>query len=383
VRFLHLVWRNLFRRKARTSFTLLSVAVGFLLFAYLSAIRVAFGMGVELTGNDRLILIHKVSLVMLLPESYQARLEAVPEVRDVAHATWFGGIYQDPKNFFPQMAVEPERWLRLYPEFVLPEEQRKAWLSTRTGAVAGRSLADRFGWKVGDRIPIQGTIWRKAGGGAWEFTLEGIYDGASRGTDTSQFFFHYSFLDEGREFGDGMVGWYAIRIEDGDRAPLVAEQIDRLFANSPYETKTTTEKAFAQAFANQVGDIGLIMTSILAAVFFTILLVAGNTMAQSVRERTSELAVLKTLGYKNGLILGLVLLESCLLSAAGGALGLGVGWLLVAQGDPTGGFLPAFYIPTGDLLLGGLLVALFGILTGVLPAVQATRLRIVDAIRRI
>ncbi|MBE3071757.1 MAG: FtsX-like permease family protein [Acidobacteria bacterium] len=383
MKLLPLVWKNLGRRKVRTTFTLLSILVAFVLFGYLSAITTAFGMGVELTGNDRLVLIHKVSLIQLLPESYQARLEAIPGVIDVCHQTWFGGIYQDPKNFFMQMPVEPERFLRLFPEFKLPEDQKKAWLADRRGAVVGRATAERFGWKIGDRIPIQGTIWRQKDGSAtWEFNLVGIYDGAKKGTDTTQFFFRYDYFNEARQFGEGAVGWYTIKINDPARAAQIAERIDATFANSPYETKTTTEKAFAQAFAKQVGDIGAIMQLILGAVFFTILLVAANTMAQSVRERTSELAVLKTLGFSNALVLTLVLVESLIIASVGGLLGLGLAWLMILRGDPTGGALPAFYLPVRSLALGVLFVFGLGLVAGIFPAVQAMRLRIVDALRR-
>ncbi len=383
MKLLPLVWKNLGRRKVRTTFTLLSILVAFVLFGYLSAITTAFGMGVELTGNDRLVLIHKVSLIQLLPESYQARLEAIPGVIDVCHQTWFGGIYQDPKNFFMQMPVEPERFLRLFPEFKLPEDQKKAWLADRQGAIVGRATAERFGWKVGDRIPIQATIWTKRdGSSAWEFNLVGIYDGERTGTDTTQFLFRYDYFDESRQFGQGAVGWYTIRINDPAHAAEIADRIDKTFANSPYETKTTTEKAFAQAFAKQVGDVGAIMRGILAAVFFTILLVTANTMAQAVRERTAELAVLKTLGFSNGLVLVMVLVESLCLSLAGGLLGLGLAWLLISRGDPTGGLLPAFYLPSRSAVLGAVFTVGLGFVAGVFPALQAMRLRIVDALRR-
>ena len=383
MKFLPLVWKNLGRRKIRTIFTLGSILVAFVLFAYLSALTTASGMGVELTGNDRLVLIHKVSLIQLLPESYQARIEAMPGVIDVCHQTYFGGIYQDPRNFFMQMPVEPERLLRLFPEFKLPEDQKRAWLADRQGAVAGRATAERYGWKIGDRIPIQGTIWtQKNGSATWEFNLVGIYDGEHTGTDTTQFLFRYDYFDEARSFGEGAVGWYVIRIADPARAAEIAQRIDATFANSPFETKTTTEKAFAQSFASQIGDVGAIMRGILGAVFFTILLVAANTMAQSVRERTSELAVLKTLGFSNGLVLTLVLLESLFLACVGGLLGLGLGWLLIQRGDPTGGLLPAFYLPLSSFLLSLLFVVGLGLVAGVFPAVQAMRLRIVDALRR-
>lgn len=384
MKYLPLIWRNLLRRKARTTFTALSVFVAFVLFGVLMAIRVAFTMGVDVAGVDRLVLIHKVSIIQLLPISYQERIRVVEGVAEVTHSTWFGGIYRDPSNFFPQMAVDPEPFLRMFPEFVLSDEAKAAWFEDQTGAIAGRALADRFDWKIGDRIPIQGTIWRIPGGAPWTFTLRGIYEAGQQGTDTTQFFFQHKYLDEVRRnsFGSGMVGWYTIRVEDPDRSADIAERIDAMFANSEYETKTSTEKAFAQAFASQVGDIGSIMIAITVAVFFTIMLVAGNTMAQSIRERISELAVLKTLGFSNALVLGLVLAESVLLAMLGGGAGLLVGWLFVSQGDPTGGFLPGFFIPAVNLLVGAVLVVALGLLTGIFPALTATRLRIADALRR-
>ncbi len=383
MKFLHLVRKNLTRKKARTIFTLLSILVAFLLFAYLGAIRQAFSMGIDMAGQDRLLLRHKISLIQLLPISYLDRIAAEPGVKDVAHFTWFGGIYQDPKNFFPQMPCDPERLLRLYPEYLLPEEHKKAWLAERTGAIAGRYLADRYGWKIGDRIPIQGTIWRpKTQGDTWEFTLVGIYEGKEKGTDTTGFFFRYDYFDEMRRFGQGLMGWYVIRIDDPDRAVEIAAAIDGTFANSEYETKTEPEKAFMQGFANQVGNVGAIITAVVTGVFFMILLVSGNTMAQSVRERISELAVLKTLGYTGGLVLTLVLVESLLLASVGGGLGLALGWLLASFGDPTPGFLPIFFVPVSWLGVGVGLIAALGLLAGAIPASQAMRLRIVDALRR-
>ncbi len=383
MKYLFFVWKNLTRKKVRTLFTLLSILMAFVLFAYLGAIQQAFSMGVDLAGQDRLLLRHKVSLIQLLPISYLDRIESIEGVKEAAHFTWFGGIYQDPKNFFAQMPTDPERLLALYPEYLLPEDQKKAWLAERTGAIAGRYLVDRYGWKIGDRIPIQGTIWRpKTEGNTWEFTLVGIYEGAEKGTDTTQFFFRYDYFDEMRQFGQGLVGWYGIRITDPDRTAEIAKRIDGRFANSEYETKTESEKAFVQGFANQVGNIGAIITAVLAAVFFTILLVALNTMAQSVRERTSELAVLKTLGYPSGLVLVLVLAESVVLAAVGGGLGLGLGKFLTGLGDPTGGFLPIFFLPARHAAIGVVLILLLGFLAGILPAVQAMRLKIVDALRR-
>ena len=383
MRFWPLLWSALRRKRVRTFFTLLSIVIAFLLFGYLAAVNMAFRLGVDVTGADRLVLRHKVSFSILLPESYLGRIEASPGVVKATHASWFGGIYQEPKNFFPQMAVQPEGYLSLYPEFLLPEEQKKAWLADRTVAIVGRNTAERFGWKVGDRIPIQATVWRKADGtSTWEFNLVGIYDGAEDGTDTTQFLFRYDYFDEARMFAKGQVGWYIIRVNDPAHADDIAQRMDAQFANSFYETKTSTEKAFIQGFAKQIGNIGAIIGGILSAVFFTILLVTGNTMMQSVRERTSELAVLKTVGFSNRLVLGLVLAESLALAAAGGALGLGLAWWAIRQGDPTGGALPIFFLPPQDLALGGGFIVALGLLTGLVPGVQAMRLRVVDALRR-
>lgn len=384
MKYLHLLRKNLGRRKVRTLFTALSIFVAFVLFMILSALATGFTGGVELAGADRLITIHKVSIIQLLPAAYEADIEAVPGVVNAAHAVWFGGVYQDPKNFFAQMAVEPEEWLALHPELVLTDAEREAWLADRTGAVVGEALAGRFGWEVGDRIPIQGTIWpRKDGSRTWEFNLRGIYEGAEEGTDDTQFFFQHEFLDEARAYGEGLVGWYVVKIADPQRADAIAEAVDAEFANSPSETKTTTEKAFVQAFANQIGDVGTIVTGILAAVFFTMLLVAGNTMAQAVRERTGELAVLKTLGFTDGKVLGLVLAESLAVAALGGVLGLAAGWVVVSgMASELGAFLPAVYVRPRDLALGAALVALVGVVAGILPALQAMRLEVVQALRR-
>jgi len=383
MKYLPLLWRTLFRRKVRTIFTLLAVLVAFTLFGFLVAIGAAFSMGVELTGNERLVMIHKVSLIQLLPESYLERIRATPGVVDACSHTYFGGIYQDPKNFFMQIPVDPECMLRMYPEFTLPEEQKKAWIADRQGAIVGRQTAAKFGWKVGDRIPLQATIWTKQDNSQnWEFNIDGIYSGTEQGTDETQFFFHYKYFDESRQFANGNVGWYVVRIANASQAPQIAAALDEQFANSPAETKTSTEKAFAQAFANQVGNIALIVRSIIAMAFFIILLVTANTMAESVRERTGELAVLKTLGFSDGLVLALVLAESCVIAGAGGLLGLGLAAVMV-PGIPTGNLLQALYVPKSSFITGLALVVGLGVVSGLFPALRAMRLRIVDALRRV
>lgn len=383
MKFFHLVWHNLQRRKLRTLLTLLSVFVAFLLYGLLCTVKEAFTAGVTLAGADRLIVRHKVSLIMNLPVTYRARMERIPGVAAAMHWTWFNGIYQnEPKNFFGSFPVDPEPLLAMYPEYLLPEDQKQAWLKTRTGAMVGRTLANRFNWKIGDRVQLTSPIWPRKGDQAWEFEIAGIFDGAKKGTDTSGFFFRYDYFDEARSYGEGLVGWYVARVSDPERAVEVAKAIDAEFANSPYETKAEPEGAFAQGFVQQVGNIGTILVAILSAVFFTILLVTGNTMAQAVRERTGELGVLKAMGFPDGLVLGLVLFESCVIALVGGLAGLGAAWLVTAGGSPVPAMLPVFYLPPRDLLYGVGFVAALGIAAGILPALQAMRLQIADALRR-
>lgn len=385
MKFVPLIWRNLLRRKVRTTLTIGCIFIGFLLFAVVMAFKAAFSMGIDIAGADRLMTIHKVSLIQLIPRSYKGRIEALEGVSAVTHANWFGGYYQEPSNFIANFAVEPEPYLRMYPEFVLPEEQKKAWIANRSGAVVGIDTARKFGWKVGDRVPLISPIYRKPDGGPWDFVIEGIYDSPVKGTDKTMFWFHYDYVNEVFRNAPAVrdqVGWYVIKVEDPETSDQLAKRIDALFANSSAETKTATEKAFVSDFAKQVGDISTIMIAIASMVMFFILFVAGNAMAQSIRERTSELAVLKTLGFSDGRILTLVLVESCVIALIGGGLGLGLGWLFISQGDPTGGMLPAFYFPVPDLILGGVLVLLLGLGTGLLPAIQAQRLKIVTALRR-
>ena len=381
MKFLPLLWSSLWRKKIRTIFTLLSIFVAFLLFGLLMTIRGAFSFGIDIAGIDRLVLIHKVSLIMPLPVSYLPRLNTTEGVTLATHNTWFGGVYQDPSNFFAQIAVEPEPFMKLYPEYQVPPEQMQAWLADRQGVMVGVDLAKRFGWKVGDRVPIVGTIWQPKQGQVWEFNIAGLYDGEA-GVDKTQFFFRYDYLDENRLQGEGLVGWYIVKISDPGAAQQMGATFDGMFANSSAETKTTTEKGFVEGFAKQVGDIGAIMIAITIAVLFTMILVAANTMAQSVRERTSEVGVLKTLGFSNATILVLVLSESVLIAVIGGGLGLLAAWAFVQQGDPTGGMLPIFVLPIRDVVLGGALIVTLGLLAGALPAMNAMNLKITDALRR-
>jgi putative ABC transport system permease protein len=386
MKFMPLVWRNLMRRKIRTIVTMLTIIVAFLLFGVLMAIRAAFSMGVDVAGADRLMVVHRVSIIQPLPRSYGPKIRSTAGVTDLTHANWFGGYYQEPTNFIANMAVDPESWLRMYPEFQLPEEQKQAWFKNRGGAIVGIDTARKFGWKIGDRVPLISPIYRKPDNSPWDFTIEGIYDATAPGVDKTQFFFHYEYMNEtlraARAGFSDIIGWYVVRVEDPSSADQLAKRIDGTFQNSTAETKTATEKVFASEWAKQVGDIGAIMVAITAVVMGFILFVAGNAMAQSIRERTNELGVLKTLGFTDGRILAIVLLESCAIAVIGGGIGLLFAWAIIAQGDPTGGFLPIFHFPTRDLVLGVLLVAVLGIGTGLLPALQASRLKIVDALRK-
>lgn len=384
MKYFWLIWKNAWRKKIRTSLTILSVFVAFLLFALLSAIGYAFKSGADVADAERLVVIEKISLINPLPVSYQNRIASTPGVVAVTHASWFGGYYQEPRNQFGQFPVEPDSYLAMYPEFEIPPEQLEAWKKNRQGAIVGQELADAFGWKVGDRIPIQATIWtRQDGARTWEFDLEGIFSTADPRGSTALMLFQYDYFDEARAFGQGTVGWYILRVEKGADPVQVANAIDAQFANSPAETDTSTEAAFAQSFAKQFGNIALIVTLILGAVFFTLLLVSGNTMSQSVRERIAELAVLKTLGFADRSVLGIVLSESILIMLIGGLLGLGLGWFLVqGMAEEFGAFLPGVFLSPAAMLTAVAIMFGAGILAGLFPAVQAMRLSIVDALAR-
>jgi putative ABC transport system permease protein len=380
MKYLHLLTSNLFRKKIRTTLTIGSFAVALFLFGLLAVVRGAFNQGLDVAGADRLVIINKVSLIQPLPISYKERLLQIPGVKGVTHANWFGGVYQDERNFFPQFAIDTETYRDMFPEFVMPEEQWKAFVGDREGVIVGEDLVKRFHWKIGDRVPIKGTIFP----GTWEFNIRGIYHGSRQADDTTQFWFHYKLLEERQnQYWHGLVGWYTVRIDNPDHAVGIAKAIDESFANSPWETKTDTEKAFAASFVKQAGNIQFLMLSIGGVVFFTLLLVTGNTMAIAVRDRVRELAVLKAVGYSDTFVLGLVLGESLLLALVGGGIGILLAKLLTLNGDPTRGMLPFFYLPLSAAAAGIVLALLVGILGGILPALSAMRLKVVDALRRV
>ena len=385
MKYLGLIWRNVWRKKVRTSLTILSVLIAFLLFALLNAVGHALTAGAPLSAAQRLVVIDKISLINLLPISYGNKIAAIPGVRAVTHATWFGGYYQDPKNQFGQFPTDAEAYFDIYPELELPDEQFEAFMNNRTGAVVGEALAEQYGWKVGDRIPISATIWtKKDGGRTWEFDLEGIFTTSDPRGTTAFMLFQYDYFNEARQFGDGLVGWYVLSVAGGADPVEVANAIDAEFANSPRETETSTEQAFVASFAKQYGNIALIVQLILGAVFFTLLLVTGNTMAQSVRERVPELAVLKTVGFKDGTVLGIVMAESILIMVIGGGLGLGIGWM-VAQGmnEALAAMIGGGIFFSGQAFLVALVIMIgAGVAAGIFPALKAMRFSIVDALAR-
>jgi putative ABC transport system permease protein len=384
VKYLHLIWAALLRRKARTIFTVLSVLTAFLLFGLLDTVRTAFNnVGGSVAGADRLVTVSKISFTMALPMSLYTRIQAVPGVDAVSYANWFGGQYQDGRDFFPSQAVA-KNFFDLYPEWQMPAAQRKAFRDTRTGAVVGETLAKRMGWKIGDKIPLQATIFpQKGGANTWVFDLVGIYHVThveARGNENN-FWFNYDYFDEARQFGQGTVGRYAVKLADPQQATSVEQAIDALSADSDHETKTETEQAFTAALVGQFADIGLIVGSIMGAVFFTLVLLTGNTMAQAVRERIPELAVLKTIGFSRRSVLTLVLGEAVLLLAIGASIGLflaGIAAAAVQSQIGTQLVLP----PVGatEWLRGLALAAVIGIIVGFLPARRGMRLRIVDAL---
>jgi putative ABC transport system permease protein len=384
MKYFHLIWSALFRRKTRTIFTLISIMAAFLLFGLLNAVRVAFTSGSDsLAGAERLVVASRFSIMTGLPESLSARIAAIPGVEGVGHENWFGGVYQDPKNFVFSFAVD-ENYLATNPDILLTPEQRKAFAQTQDGALVGAALAARYHWKVGQQIPLQSQIFpRKDGDKTWPFTIVGIYKTAKdapNGTD-QLFLLRWKYFDEANMYSSHEVGWYTVKLADPKQADKVGHAIDALSANSDHETKTQTANAFNASFAKQIGNIGLIVEAIMAAVFFTLILLTGNTMAQAVRERIPELAVLKTIGFSNRSVLALVLAESILLLLIGGVIGVAIATVLapgLAKGS--GGFIQLPRIGASSWIEGLVLMILIGIVVGVLPALRGMRLKIVDAL---
>ena len=379
MKFLPLIFANLSRKKLRTTLTIGSFAVALFLFGFLAVIHGAFEGGVSLAGIDRHMVINKVSIIQPLPISYRDQILRIPGVKLVTYDIWFGGIYQDPKNFFPSFVIDTANQRQVFPELAVSDDQWNAFMADREGAIVGSQTAKRFGWKLGDRIPLKAPIY----GGSWEFNIRGIYTGAREGDDLTQFWIRNDYFDERRTFGKGQIGWYTVKLDSPDDSTRVVKAIDDTFANSPYETKSETLQAMAASWVKQAGNIEFLILAIGGIVFFTLLLVTGNTMALAVRERMGELAVMKAVGFSDQFVLLIVLAESVLIAVVGGAIGLGFSKLFTLGGDPTGGVLQSFFLPGSAILLGMIAAFAVGILAGILPASSAMRLRVVDALRRV
>ena len=385
MKYLHLIWAALFRRKTRTILTLVSIIAAFLLFGMLDAVRTGFDQaGNSANGAERLQTGSRLSFIQTLPQSLEARIAQVPGVKMVTYANWFGGAYQDPHNQVFSFAVEPN-YLDLYPEMEVSAAERKAFDNTRTGALVGEKLAERFHWKVGDKIPMQSTIFpNHEGSKNWTFDIVGILhskDKKAGGFYDQMFLLNWKYFDETTPYNRGQVGWYVTRVTDVNQADRVAKAIDAISANSDHETRTQTEAAATASWMKQLADIGLIVSSIMGAVFFTLLLLSGNTMMQAVRERTSELAVLKTIGFSSHAVMAMVLAESVLLLLLGGVLGLLLAVVVVGGFHAaTGGAIPMAPVGADIWVHGLLLMLVVGLLVGALPALRAMRLNIVDAL---
>ena len=383
MKYFWLIWAQLFRSRTRTLFTLLSIVTAFLLFGMLDSVRVAFASGgTSVAGANRLIVASRLSITQSLPIRLESQIRQIEGVDDVTYAMWFGGIYQDQKNFFPNFSVAPN-YFDLMTELEISGEQVQAFHNTRTGAIVGESLARQFGWKIGDTIPLQATIFPRGGSNDWPLQLVGTFKSKNTATaanEERQLMMNWKYFDESNDYIKNQVSWYTVRLDNPDHASRVAQAIDAISANSDHETKSQSESAFQQAFIKQFADIGMIVTSIMGAVFFTLLLLTGNTMAQAVRERVPELATLKTLGFKDSTVLTLVMVESVLLIGLGGLIGMGLAALILpAIGPKSMGMLPP-HVPTPTWLMGLGLIVVIGIIVGLLPALRAKRLKIVDAL---
>lgn len=380
MKFIPLIWAMLWRKKVRTSLTLLSIMIAFLLFGMLQGVNSAFKQTIERSNVNRLVVTNRISITENLPYAYMQQIEALPGVERVSHESWFGPYYQDPKNFIAAFPVEPEREFPAHPEYVLPKDQLAALEHTRDGAVVGASLAKKYGWKIGDRIPLHSTIWVKTadGNSDWDFTIVGIYQDPADSSREDAMFFNYKYFDEARSFAKGTVGWYIVVVKDPSQSAQVAKEIDDHFANSSDETKAQTEKEFQQSFMKQIGDINLIVTYILFAVFFALLFAVGSTVMQAVREQVPELAVLKTLGFSDTRMLVLVLVQSLTLCIVAALLGLGIADLLFPVLRNTLGVVK---LPVTVIAEGVLMSALLAVATGIVPAWRAKRLVIVEALR--
>jgi putative ABC transport system permease protein len=379
MKYFPLLWAGLWRKRTRTLFTILSVIVAFLLFGLLQGVNSWLSNAVADSRVNRLYTVSRISFVEPLPLSYLPRIESVPGVGRVAYFHWFGGYYQDPKNNVFSYVTEPARAFEVFPDWKVPKDQLDRMVRTRDGAIIGGALAKKFGWKIGDRVPLKTSIWtKKDGSSTYDFEIVGIFTSPEQPTNEQLFILNYDYFDEARSFGNGQVGWYAFSIRDPTQAAAISAAIDKMFRNSPNETKTQTEKEFAQARVKQIGDIGFMVNAIVGAVLFTLVFLTGNTMMQSVRERIPELAVLKTVGFTDGAVTTLVIAESVLLCLFAAAIGLALASMLFpAVGMFIGGKVA---LPAGVFVAGAGAAVLLALASGLPPAWRANRLTVVDAL---
>ncbi len=382
-------WRlfraDLTRHPTRMILTALSLVLAFLLFGLLQPIRTMFSEGVNTDNDVRLIVGPKHSVADMLPAAHGQRIAALPNIEAMAHTTWFGGTYKDPANFFAQFAVTPDEFLRINREIALPAEQAEQFRSNRRAAIAGKSLAERFGWQVGDTITLIPNIWHNKDGGAWDFELAGIFESTNEALiGNDGFYFGYAYFDEYRAFANGTVGTFIVEVSEPGDVSATASSIDAEFTNSNNETRTLTSGQYALSFARQMGEVGLMATLILGAVLFTLVMLTGHTMARAIHERVAEVAVLRVLGFRSEAIAGLLLLESVGLTLIAGLIGLGLAYAVAVQIDqlvPQVRQLGGLTM-TGEVALQGAALAI-AIGTGValLPILSAVRRDIVPALR--
>ena len=378
MKFSRLVVANLLRNKIRTILTIFSVLVAFFLYGTLRTVVTTLDAATEVGSEARLVTSNASGITFVLPQSYSQRLETFEGVRSVSWANWFGGYYQDPQDFFAQFAVDPETYLAMYPEVLIPDDQKQAFLAEQTAALVGQGLMEKYGWRVGQSVSLKGTIFA----GDWDFVIRAVYTPENPSFSDEAMYFHYDYLYEGTNRRIS-PGWYILQLEDPESAAALSERIDLEFENSTAPTKTETEKAFQAGFVTMWGNVGFLMRAIGTAVFFAILLVAANTMMMSARERVGEIAVLKTLGFQNGTLLTLVLVESMTIALVGGTIGLGLAALLFTGSTPLDSFLPGFRVTTSTLTFGLLAALGLGVVSGAVPAFQAARLSVVEALRRV
>jgi len=382
VKFMRILLANLLRKKVRLFLTVGSFATALFLFTFLGVVHSAFSIDSAVVKADRLIVVNRTSWFNTTPLSYKDKILQIPGVKCVTHYTWFAGVYRDEKDFFPQFVIDPEGQRQVYPEFLIPEHQWQAFLQDRQGAIVGIETAERFHWKIGDRIALMAPQY---GVGTWELNLVGIYHGQLPQTDQTQFWFRWDYFNEKvPPEMKGQVGWYVLRVADPSDAVRIAKVVDQRFANSPYETRTDAESVFAANMVKQFGNIRFLIISIGMVVFLTLLLVTGNTMAIAIRERTRELAVFKAVGFSDVKVLFLVLAESLLIAIIGGVLGLLLASLAIPPlASSLSGLLTGLVL-SPQILLFGLFLALFiGLLSGLIPGIIAMRMRIVAALRRV